>query len=100
MGRGVRSPGLAPPSLLGKGVGGLGSEDHPSPNPSPKWGGEQIPDSGRGRGSVRPRHRMAPPPAPPSGLTMSPTLGSSSGRSRPIGRSLAGLNLATALLAR
>ena len=29
----------APPSLLGKGVGGLGSGINPSPGPSPKRGG-------------------------------------------------------------
>ena len=34
---------LAPPSLSGKGAGGLGSSSHPSPGPSPKRGGEETP---------------------------------------------------------
>ena len=34
-------PGLSPPSFAGKGAGGLGSSNNPTPGPSPEKGGEE-----------------------------------------------------------
>ena len=70
--RGLRQSGPAPPSFPGKGVGGLGSSNHPSPTPPPRREGLQAPVpappslSGKGVGGLGSDEPL-PNPSPKKG---------------------------------